>query len=89
MDEEADPGDHQNHDRAERIEQEAEIGGEAGQSSGCGVERQPGEPGELDDLVGALRKARQLPDRASENRKETSTVPGQRMPIRAFERALW
>ena len=78
VDEEADAGDDQDHDGAERIEQEAPVGGEGGQLAVGHVEGQTGDPGELDDLLWRARAvakaARRRPPRS---RNESSTMPGQ------------
>ena len=62
VDQEADAGDHQDHDRAERVEQEAPIRLERAHLAVGQVERQAGDPGELDHLVHLVRQAGKLPD---------------------------
>ena len=68
VDQEADAGDHQDHDRAERVEQKAPVELEGGEVPVGHVERQAGEPGELDDLVNApgrsAKAARPRPPKA-------------------------
>ena len=61
VDQEADSGDHQDHHGAERIEQKAPIGLKRGHVPVGHVERHPGDPGELDDLVDAHGLLRKLP----------------------------
>ena len=85
VDQEADAGDHQDHHGAERVEQEAPVGGEGGQLAVGHVERQAGEPGELDHLMHALGAAAKAASTApAEKMNDSSTIPGQIRLIRNF-----
>ncbi len=63
VDQEAHAGNHQNHHRAEWIQQEAPIGAEAPQRSVGQMERQSAHPGVLNHLVDFDRHARQFDHR--------------------------
>src|ERR1700687_5073450 len=54
----ADAGDYQNHHRAERVQQKSPVGGEGGQAAVSHVERQSGQPSELNYLMDLLCLAR-------------------------------
>ena len=64
MDQKAHAGDDQDHHAAERIEQVTPVSGEVDQGAGRGGRFEPGEPGELHDLVRMALDAPQLEDRA-------------------------
>ena len=64
VDQKAHASDDQDHHAAERVEQVTPVSGEVDQSAGRGGRLEPGEPGELHDLVRMALDAPQLEDRA-------------------------
>src|SRR5260221_7647034 len=64
MDQKTDARHHQDHHRAERVEQESPVGGERADAAVGHVEGKSGQPGELNYLVKPLFFGCQLEDRA-------------------------